>query len=349
MARLVYLPTVERGSWLLWTISGVGSCLRDYRFNPTREMWDRSRDEIDRLLATPGHVWEMAEDISYTERDFWCEEIRMKNVETGLPSITSVKSGGAKQRLLAKFTSEVVPLIDKDDALNLKSVIWRWVDGFAKIVNKKEKFNRWDDDDATASKSPMTGFGWLSTMLEYCRANRHLQYIRTGRTTLDFAMIAAEVAFVISSKSNPFQPGREDCIEPDGIGVREADGSLLVLEMKGPQDDHDLLSATLQAFCGALAVFAKQEMIVRLARSAGERRPEVAVATVSSERPRLGLYIVIVLKEGEQVRIEDDARLCPALDLLMGAFPPLRETVYFVVEQSQLASIGNLQTTRVYP
>ncbi len=186
-------------------------------------------------------------------------------------------------------------------------------------------------------------------MLEYCRANGQLRSIRTGRVGLDFAIIAVEVALGISSKSNPFQSGKQDYIEPDGIGVREADGSFLVLEMKGPQDDRDLLSATLQAFCGALAVFAKREMIVRLARAAGQRRPAVAHADLPSDRPSLGLYIMVVLKAGEQVRIEDDLRIDTTLTLLKQAFPPMREVVYFIVGLEQLSSIGNLPFTRVYP
>src|SRR5262249_16346722 len=160
---------------LLWTIRGDGSCLRDYRFNPTKEKRDRSSDEINRLLDAPGHFWEMAEDISYKDSAFWREQISLKNVEMGLPSITSVEAAGGKQRLLTVVISDVVPLIDKNEASDLKSTIRRWVDGFAKIVNK-EQFNHWDNSDATASRSPMTGFGWTSTMLEYCRANGQLHY-----------------------------------------------------------------------------------------------------------------------------------------------------------------------------
>jgi hypothetical protein len=51
-------------------------------------MRDRSSSEINALLAMPSHFWEMAEDITYKDTVFWREQISLKNVETGLPSIT---------------------------------------------------------------------------------------------------------------------------------------------------------------------------------------------------------------------------------------------------------------------
>lgn len=175
--------------------------------------------------------------------------------------------------------------------------------------------------------------------------------MRTGRPDLDFAVIAAEVSFGLSSKDNPFQPGHQDYIEPDGIGMREAGHSFLVLEVKGPQDDHDLLAATLQAFCGALAVYAKRTMVLRLAGlpgAAGRRRPAVA-AELPDDRPSLGLYVLVVLKAGEQLRGDDLTRLGPAVDLLRATFPPLRDAVYFIVREDRLTGIGSLQPTAVYP
>lgn len=350
MARLVYLPSVEPASWLLWTTRGVGSCLRDFRVSPTREMRDRTTGEIEALLTAPGHYWEMAEEVSYKDDAFWRERISLKNVESGLPAVTAALATGGKQRLLSMFTAEVTPLLSENRAADLAAAVRRWADGFTHVVDKVQ-FNHWDNSDATGRSTPTTGFGWTSTILEYCREGGALRYVRTGRADLDFAVIAAEVSFGLSSKDNPFQPGHQDYIEPDGIGVREAGGSLLVLEVKGPQDDHDLLAATLQAFCGALAVYAKRGMVVGmagLAGAAGGRRPAVA-AELPDDRRSLGLYVLVVLKAGEQVRGDDLARLGPAVGLLRAAFPPLRDAVYFIVREEQLADIGSLRPTAVYP
>jgi hypothetical protein len=289
----------------------------------------------------------MAEHVSYKDCVYWREQISLKNVEMGFPPITALEIVDGRQRLLSRFTAEVVPLLSENGLSDLEKTIRRWVEGFDKVVNKLQ-FNHWDNSDASSKANPMTGFGWTSTMLEYCRAAGRLRYIRTGRKEYDFAIIAAEVSLGISSKSNPFQPGRQDYIEPDGIGVREVDGSFLVLEMKGPQDDHDLLSATFQALCGALAMFAKREMIVRLAKSKGKRRPALAHCEIPSDRSTIGLHIMLVLKSGEQLTAENVTDIEPSLIMLMKAFRPLREVVYFIVGQDQFGSTGSLQTTRAY-
>jgi hypothetical protein len=297
------------------------------------------------MLTAPGHFWEMAPNVSYKEVDYWREQISIKNVESGLPPIGDVADAGTRHRLLSLFVSQITPMLKDGRSRELRETIDRWVSGFTQVV-EKEQFNHFDNTDATYLSNWRKGLGWTSAMLEYCRAGGTLEFIATGNADLDFAIISAELCFGLSSKTNPFQQGKQDYIEPDGLGVRR-DGSFLVMEMKGPQDDHDLLTATLQALCGALALSAKREMCVRLAQSPAQRRPTVSHPQFPDDRPSLGLYVVVVQETGETMRLETDQRIEDAVSQMKAAFPALREVVYFVLAQSHFNSIGKLPIAKV--
>ena len=81
-----------------------------------------------------------------------------------------------------------------------------------------------------------------------------------------------ELSIGISSKRNPFFPGHVNSIRPDGLGVKR-DGTVAVLEVKGPQDELDAWPAILQGVLGAVAIHAKREYIVQLLKSGTGRRP----------------------------------------------------------------------------
>ena len=117
-------------------------------------------------------------------------------------------------------------------------------------------------------------------MLERCRTGNRVSFIPTGISALDFALLAMEVSFGISSKRNLFQPGEKDYIKPDGLAVRRGK-SFCVLEVKGPKDNGDLLDATLQGLCGVLAVYAKRRMIAQIVHEPGIRRPSMKVRGIS--------------------------------------------------------------------
>ena len=70
-------------------------------------------------------------------------------------------------------------------------------------------------------------------MLERCRAAGGPHFVETGDPQLDFSLVSMELNLGISSKSNPFQPGKTDYIKPDGLGVRRAGKAFCVLEVKG--------------------------------------------------------------------------------------------------------------------
>jgi hypothetical protein len=160
-------------------------------------------------------------------------------------------------------------------------------------------------------------------MLEYCRCQGLCQYIDTKQKALDFALIAMELNLGISSKDNQFQHGRRDFIE-----------------VKGPQDDPNLLTATLQGVCGALAICAKRDMIVRIAREKIGRRPSFKVGRIPQRRCTVGVYVLV------SARIfQWDEKLEERCKLILNVFPELKEIVYFKVDTSQC---GNFSTLPVF-
>ena len=84
----------------------------------------------------------------------------------------------------------------------------------------------------------------------------------------------------------------------------------------------------MQALCGALAVFAKREAICRIARKQGGKRPAVSLAAIPADRPSLGLYVLIY---ADNLQFPDGEDFKSRIELLLEAFPPIREIAYFPV------------------
>ncbi|WP_166831560.1 hypothetical protein [Thalassoroseus pseudoceratinae] len=333
MARLVYLQDVCPDSWQLWTVSGEGSCLRDYRFSPTKEERELSTSDIETMLTKPEHFWEMAPHISYKDTEFWREQISLKNASMSLAPIDDVTEGDGGHRLQSLFASRVKSLLTTGESNELTQFVVEWIEGFSHVV-EREQFNHWDNTDATQHRNIEDGFSWTASLLEYCRSTPQLDFIATGEPDTDFGLFAAEVCLGLSSKSNPFQDGRQNSIQPDGLGVRR-DNSLVVFEMKGPQDDHDPFTAMLQALCGALAATAKRSWVVSTAESECGRRPSILLAGKNDEGFRVHLYVAIVAKHGEVIAVKGDARIEEAIPKLKTAFPQLGDVVFFLPQYSQ--------------
>ena len=346
MARLVYLPSVCDKSWLLWTVAGQGSCLRDYRFSPLDEKRQHSTADIQAMLNMPGHYWEMARNETYKNGDFWREEISFKNQSMSLDPITNVMEGANGHRLQSLFSSRIKPLLADGPSHELERFIGKWISGFSHVV-ERDQFNHWDNSDASEYQNINYGSSWTLAMLEYCRSTDELGFVSTGEQFLDFGLFAAEVCFGISSRNNPFQEGRQNSIQPDGLGLRR-DRSIVVFEMKGPHDDHDPFTAMLQALCGALAVTAKRDWIVKTAESEGNRRPSIALAGVNNIAFSVNLYIAIVPKEGESISISGDNRVGDSISRIKAAFPQLGDVVFFVPSRSQFNQIGQFRAELVY-
>lgn len=329
---------------MLWTTSGEGSCLRDYRVAPTKEIRNFSRASIEAMIETPGHFWEMASHRTYKDTAFWRDQISFKNTESGLATIDLVNEGTTPQKLLSLFINQVSPLLTDERCDELPALVARWIDGFKAVV-EREQFNHFDNSIAPTFDFDH-GFGWSAAMLESCRSTDGPLFIDTGRDDLDYKLLAVEVCLGLSSKDNPFQLGKRNSIQPDGLGIRR-DNSLLVLEMKGPQDDHDLLTATLQAFCGALAIMAKYQWVTRLMQSTGSRRPAVLTPIPPLDPCPVSLYIMVVPKMGESIATDGDTRLQTAVRHLRTAVP-LGDVAYFILDRHRVVDVASTPVAFAY-
>lgn len=346
MARLVYLRDVCPDSWQLWTVSGEGSCLRDYRFSPTKEERKLSTRDIETMLTKQNHFWEMAPHISYKDTEFWREHISLKNASMSLATIDDVTEGDGGHRLQSLFASRIKSLLTTGESNELTQFVGEWVEGFSHVV-EREQFNHWDNTDATQLRNIEDGFSWTASLLEYCRSTPRLNFISTGEPSIDFGLFAAEVCLGLSSKSNPFQEGRQNSIQPDGLGVRR-DNSLVVFEMKGPQDDHDPFTAMLQALCGALAATAKRNWVVSTAESECGRRPSIRLSGKNDDGFSVHLYVAIVAKPREVIAVKGDARIEDSISKLKTAFPQLGDVVFFLPRHSQFGRVEHFPAEVVY-
>jgi hypothetical protein len=335
MARFVLIKEICSTSWLVWTVRSGGSCLRDYRTSPAKQHRQYSTKQIENWLENDGNYREDAPYKSVKDADFWREQQWLRNVESSLQKVT------AADRLLNTFKKKMKVLLNQGDVQELRYEMDRWKRGFDRIVTKKQ-FNHWDNDDATSKQCLDKGIGWSASMLERSRDGGHSFYISTGEIHLDFALVAMELGLGISSKNNAFQPGKKDFIKPDGLGLRR-DGTFCIVEVKGPKDDGDLLEATLQGVCGALAVYSKRAMIVRLARTFGGRRPRVLVRAIPQQRPTLGVYVLVSAKHLRgRPMFPWEGQPKTYCDLILQGFRQLREIVFFSVEPEQCSDFRRI-------
>lgn len=334
MAKLVYIEQICTESWLHWSWRGQSSRLRDFRGKEPHVYRDYSTMRIRQLLANNTWPEKPAPRIPVTDVVAWRDEIVLLNIDYGL--ISSPKS----QRLLKVFIDQATKILKTGNANRLKSEFNRWKTKFACIKNKTE-FNHWDHDDASLKMSINKGIGWTAIMLEHCRQRKKFQHIQTGKKPLDFAMLSMELNLGISSKNNKFQRGKTDFIKPDGLGVRR-DNSFCVIEVKGPQDDDDLLKATLQAVCGALAVYAKRKMIVQIARNGARRRPPIKNRGIPKGRPSLSVYVIMSSKTPRKHEMFQSKNIpYHYCKMILSAFPQLKEFVYFSVNARQPNDLTN--------
>lgn len=229
--------------------------------------------------------------------------------------------------LVSRFKDAVKPLIDCERETELKEFIDLWHKKLACVKNKEGQFNHWDKDDASQSKETRTGIGYAAQMLEFCRKDQQLNFIRvTGCEDLDFALLSMDLHLGISAKKNFFCKGRRDFVKPDGLGVRR-DASFCVLEIKGPQDQGDLYEATLQALCGALAVHAKQANLRYISKRKNGRRPAVDMPEASGMDDPVSVYVLV-----SHEKVTFDPRISDKMRMLVRCFPGLKEIVHFVLD-----------------
>ncbi|WP_166820086.1 hypothetical protein [Thalassoroseus pseudoceratinae] len=297
---------------------------------------------------------------SVTDHEFWRTELSNRNQASGLEPVepSAGDDSGSDDvetvivrlpaqtvpgyRLVDRFKSEVKPLIAHERTSELATLLESWRQRLACIKNK-DHFNHWDDDDSSHLQSTTTGIGWTSRMLEHCRSQGELRFIPTGESSLDFALLNMELNLGISSKRNYFRLGCQDYVKPDGLGVRQADRSFCVIEVKGPQDDGEMFEATLQALLGALAVHAKREMILRIARTARGLRPAVHDPQIPEGNASLGIYVIV--SEQKAVVAPD---LEKNLKVVLQAAPRIREIVHFIPTADEIETFASLSNPKVF-
>lgn len=283
MAKFIYIPAIEKNSWLHWSFRGSSSCIRDFRSSKTKEIRSYSTTEIAAYLCQPDSFEEPAPPVAYEHHLYWQDQIRVRNIESGFSSVQ------VKERLLIKFKKDLERCISSTPN-GLSGVIEHWHRRLRCAQDKRRVFNHWDNDNAQSRISPRTGLGWTSHLLEHCRYNSKPSYIKIGKRPVCFA--AMEISIGISSKRNPFFPNSVSSIRPDGLGI-DKDGSLAIFEVKGPQDDLDPEKALLQGMLGAIAIHAKRDYIIELFKHEYGRRPFIRQARVPKTLRSISVYALV--------------------------------------------------------
>jgi hypothetical protein len=288
--QLVYIPKVSKNTWLLWSKKAGKVRLRDYREDEEKPIVidKRTADALELLNGEHAKAETMAcfNRIRIDNITFWHELIQSWNVRDGL-----IKSEG-KKKLQTIFKTQCLRHLQEGKVQELRAIIENWISFCGAINTKTNIFNDYDNK-APHGKSDWTkGSGWQSDLLFNSRRDGKRCFIHTGDEKTDFSLAAMELTFAISARSgvNPFVPGKESRIAPDGLGIRK-NGFLTVLEVKGPKDERDLLGPVLQAACAATAVVAKADSLCAIARSPAKLRPAYKNARVP-KKSSIGLHIL---------------------------------------------------------
>lgn len=342
--KLVYIPSIQKDTWLLLSQRGRTVYLRDYSTGQPEIIRKTTVAEIDELLARPGAYSERVavfNRVRVTSAEFWCEQIRSRNVE--LDTVEHEK----EHRIQDELKRQCMPHIQAGRLQELRGVIGQWVRRFD-VIQEREQFNHWDNDDASKHFSLDKGLGWQTHLLENCRQEGEISFIPTGNPDTDFFFAATELHLCISSKLNPINPGYGDRINPDGLGIRR-DRFFTVFEVKGPKDEKTLLEPVLQGLCGALAVYAKRKMIQTIARTAGERRPAFPNALIPKTVPSLGIHVLTAKSDmrGRNRLPKWGREIEQHCRLVIDAFSPLKYIAYSFVEPDKRNPFAKMPVDRL--
>lgn len=337
--QLVFLPMVNAKTWLLMTKRKQGTCLRDYSTTPHTSIRSYSLDELDAMLAQDGSYSEKPPAFSripFSDEVFWREQIAFRNAESG-------RHGGVEERRLQeRFKEQCMRALDQPGHAKLRAVFEHWTERF-RCIKQKEQFNHWDNDPAASKYSAETGIGWTSQLLEQSRKNGKIHFIPTGCDITEFSLVAMELGFGISSKNNEFRKGQTDFIKPDGLALRR-NGYFTVIEVKGPQDEADLIGPLLQTTCAALALVAKKEMIQRIAVKEGERRPAFPRAEIPEARRSIGIHILSQAGPDGGPRVPWTPKVESTCLTVINAFTRLEYVAYSFVSTDEARNLKRLNT-----
>lgn len=251
--------------------------------------------------------------------------------------------------LTERFASEIEPLLMAQDGQRLRDFLYDWTNKLSD-ANPKTEFNCYDHDDAMSlfDRSPSRGVGWSALWLEHCRQGGITHFVSAGNEDFDFCVIARELGIAIPANCNRITPGTTGKICLDALGVRR-DGTFCVIEIKGPGDQGSTRTAMLQGLCGALGIFAKRDDLVLLAQSRSGRRPAILNAGVLAERS-IGLYVVAATSEfeGRLTSVAEGFEVPQAAQMVLRAWPPLREIALFRVQSLEQITSGQLREPEIH-
>lgn len=349
MPKMVFIRELNDRTFLHLSTQGESFRLRDYSLGahtPPREVGrqipGRTTTTILEMARRPGNlILDAPGDRRLENVGFWhpyvirlnAQYLRPGGTPDGKPAdidIVPEQGPSVRQpsRLLDRFDEEIAELLSQGDTGGLKSAVGRWLEHFRGIADKTVTFNHWCRDPAGHLWTPDTGIGWTAAMLDYSRREGKVHYIEAGAPRLDFALLSMDLNLTVPAGSNRIEPGREDTVKPDGLAVRR-DGSAAVLEVKGPRDSPDLRRAIIQGFCGALAIYARREMLTRVARAAAGLRPAIPAFDIPVDVPSLGIYVLV---DANGYAIGQAATYRAIATQLREALPAIREVVLFAVD-----------------
>lgn len=328
--QFVYLPSVRKNTWLLWSKRGGTVRLREcFTAEHCEVVKYLAEKEAEALLAEPSSRTEAHASfntIPLEVKSFWFQLSNSLNIRDGY-----VKPD-EKDKLQAAFKKQCKQRLLNGDTQQLKALFASWLSSFSLIENKNGQLNVYDLIDPTDLFKPSSGKSWQAPLLENSRRGGTVCFVDTGNPSTNFSLVAMELTLAISAKANPFFPNSQSRIAPDGLGVRP-NGFLTVLEVKGPSDEKDLLGPLLQATCGALAVVAAKGILCQILRDSNGRRPKYGNARVP-KRSSIGIHILTAKykKRGKLESWSDTHEtLCKRV---LQAFPQLQYIAYsFVVPE----------------
>lgn len=316
---LIYVPTLIPDTFVHFSRKGQQACLRDYssgRFVPPFEVREFNIKTVLTAIA-------IREPIPRRRKDdwiYWHNQVLEANAKHNL---RAVENGRQHDRGLYRMIAEIGKHFEHTDGgERLKATITELLGALA-LIKHKRVFNKYDLGVPSHPSVFKKGLHWTSWMLSQSR--RPERFVETGSEAHDFHAIAQELNLRISASRNPFRAGREESFEPDGIAIRR-DGSLAVVEVKAVNDVQHVVPAIAQAFCGALAVHAKIEMIKTIARTGRGERKEADV-NFPSDKPYLSLYIMV-----DRLEIPDEVE--GLVSELKRSFAALKDVAFFKLDQS---------------
>lgn len=327
MPQIVFIQQIEPWTVLHFSFKGEGACLRDFSRGPAvppREIRGYSKAQVTAFLSQPGNRAEPAPEIPVSDTTYWHQLVLERNGWLSLPGNTGP---GESLRVIDLFHEKIGDLVTRKSRDPLAAALQDWRRKLGSIVENRDGFNHWDTDNASGRFPINKGLHWTAEMLEFSRAGSQLRFSETGQSDLDFALVSMDLNLAISSKDNPIAAGRVSSVKPDGIGVRR-DGTFCVFEVKGEDDCPELFRATIQALCGAVALCAKADMVLRLTQAGKDRRPAMPNPRFPGDTQSIGLYVMV---DSRNFAIPEDPEFAEWIQLILGAYEPLREIAYFSV------------------